>query len=728
MNRLRVILRSSNNQSGAEDACWLLITLGKRGDLLPEKIRVRCFDRCNLWMHCTARHCHFFFNRHLQSARLVRIVSGLSMLTISRISKSFGGRTLFSDVSLQVNREDRIGLVGPNGAGKTTLFSIILQQEAPDDGNIHFERNTTFGYLPQESMPPGDQTVLELVVAITPEMESLQARLKAFEAGHVPEGDHAGEYDTLHARFSDLGGYLLEPRAKEILSGLSFRETDFHRPIREMSGGWVMRAHLARLLVQSPDLLILDEPTNHLDLESLQWFQNYLKNYPGAILMISHDREFLNNLVGSILEIRQSRVFRYRGNYDDYLAQREAQEAQQMAAYKNQQKEIARLQTFADRFRAKATKASQAQSKLKQIDRMEKIEAPALAEKTIHFHFPQPQRSGLRVVSLKDIHHAYGKNVVYQGMNFQAERGQRIVLVGPNGAGKSTLLKILAGVLQFQSGARELGHNVKAGYYSQYRVEMLTPERTVLEEAMDTPQHVTEQFIRTVLGSFLFRGDDVFKKVSVLSGGEKSRLALVKLLLDPPNLILMDEPTTHLDMASIDALLGALRQYSGTLIFISHDVYFIRALGNHVVHVNAGKLTHYSGGYQYYLDRTAAVSERAALTAGGRTEPVAAAPESAARSVFKTKEQKRIEAEQRQARSGRRKTQQQLVHQLEKKIAAAEQRVAELSAELAKPETYANSARTVEILAELRRLEPEVKKLNAEWESASSRLLELDSA
>jgi ATP-binding cassette, subfamily F, member 3 len=665
-------------------------------------------------------------NLYLRLTRLLSIVSGLSMLTISGISKSFGGRTLFSDVSLQVNRADRIALVGPNGAGKTTLFSIILQQEAPDDGAIQFERNTSFGYLPQESMPPGNETVLELVTAITPEMEQLQRRLKAFEAGDLPDGGDASDYDTLHARFSDLGGYQLEPRAKEILSGLSFRETDFHRPVREMSGGWVMRAHLARLLVQSPDLLILDEPTNHLDLESLQWFQAYLKNYPGAILMISHDREFLNILADSILEIRHSRVFRYRGNYDDYLAQREAQEAQQLAAFKNQQKEIARLQEFADRFRAKASKASQAQSKLKQIERMEKIEAPTASEKTIHFHFPQPQRSGQRVVTLKEIHHAYGANVVYQGMNFQAERGQRIVLVGPNGAGKSTLLKILAGVLPFQSGSRELGHNVKAGYYSQYRVEVLNTERTVLEEAMDTPQAVTEQFIRTVLGSFLFRGDDVFKKVGVLSGGEKSRLALVKLLLDPPNLILMDEPTTHLDMASIDALIGALKQYSGTLIFISHDVYFIRALGNHVVHVNAGALTHYPGDYQYYLDRTAAVSERAALTAGHRAEPARAA-ESLSRGVFKSKEQKRLEAEQRQARSTRCKAQRQIVHQLEKKIAAGESRIAELSAELAKPETYANSTRTVEILNELRHLEPEVKILVADWETASSRLLELES-
>jgi ATP-binding cassette subfamily F protein 3 len=546
------------------------------------------------------------------------------MLTISGISKSFGPRTLFEEVSLQVNREDRIGLVGPNGAGKTTLLSIILKQISPDTGSVTFERGITVGYLPQESAPAGDETVLDLATAITPEMEKLQRLMRAFEAqesGVVDpalEAIVAGEdYYTVQDRYIELGGYQLEPKAKQILSGLSFRESDFNRPARELSGGWVMRAHLARLLVQEPDLLVLDEPTNHLDLESLYWFQEYLQAYPGAILLISHDREFLNQLVTHIIDIRHGRLTRYRGTYDEYVVQRAAAKERQVAAFKNQQKDIARLQEFADRFRAKASKAAQAQSKLKQIDRMEKVEAPEPEEKEIHFQFPQPQRSGHKVISLEGIHHAYGTNVIYRGMDFVAERGQRTVLVGPNGAGKSTLLKIVAGVLPVQQGTRTLGHNTKTGYFSQYRVEVLNPALSVLEEAMNTPQRVTEEFIRTVLGSFLFRGDDVFKKISILSGGEKSRLALVKLLLDPPNLLLMDEPTTHLDMASIDALVGALKQFDGTLIFISHDVYFIRQLSNHVVHVNAGHLTHYAGDYQYYLDKSKATSARAALTATG---------------------------------------------------------------------------------------------------------------
>src|SRR5881398_2466537 len=389
-----------------------------------------------------------------------------------------------------------------------------------------------------------------------------------------------------------------------------------------------MRSHLARLLVMQPDLLLLDEPTNHLDLESLQWFQAYLRSYPGAIVMISHDREFLNQLVGSIVEIAHSKLVRYRGDWDSYVEQKAAREEQQLAAYKNQQKEIASLQLFADRFRAKASKASQAQSKLKQIDRMKKIAAPISRGKTIKFHFPQPVRSGLRVITLKDVDHAYGDLVVYRGMQFHAERGQRTVLVGPNGAGKSTLLKLLAGVLPVQHGVREFGHNVRTGYFSQNRIDVLNASHTVLDSARDMPNPVSEQTARTVLGSFLFRGDDVFKPVAVLSGGEKSRLALVKLLLDPPNLLLMDEPTTHLDIGSIDALIGALKQYHGSLIFISHDVHFIRAIATSVLHITASparttspaqtgsRLTSYPGNYQYYLDKSKAISARTALTAG----------------------------------------------------------------------------------------------------------------
>ena len=618
------------------------------------------------------------------------------MLTISQVTKAFGGRTLFEEASLQVNRGDRIGLVGPNGAGKSTLFALILGDVLPDEGKIAVEKSATIGFLPQEHAPINDETVLELACG---------------KRAHDPA---TAETD-----------WQIEPRAKRILAGLAFRESDFERSTKTLSGGWIMRAHLARLLVQEPELLLLDEPTNHLDLESLVWFQEYLKNYPGAILMISHDREFLNQLVGSIVEIAHRRLNRYRGNWDSYVEQKGAREEQQLAAYKNQQKEIASLQLFADRFRAKASKASQAQSKLKQIDRMEKIEAPVAREKTVHFRFPQPPRSGHRVITLKEVDHAYGDLVVYRDLNFEAERGQRTVLVGPNGAGKSTLLKLLAGVLPVQKGAREVGHNVKVGYFSQYRVDMLDPKMTVLETARDMPNPVSEQVARTVLGSFLFRGDDVFKPTTVLSGGEKTRLALVRLLLDPPNLLLMDEPTTHLDVGSIDALIGALAQYEGTLIFISHDVYFIRAVAKTVLHINAGKLTPYAGDYDYYLDKSRATSARAGVVAGigdpGRNQNVATQagitdPGYNKPGLREAREQRRADSEQRKAEAKLKRDREKIVRELEMQILKLEGRQKELTEELEKPETYERGGAATQFNRELLAITEDLERLNSEWE------------
>jgi ATP-binding cassette subfamily F protein 3 len=644
------------------------------------------------------------------------------MLTLSDVSKSFGARTLFEDVSLSINLGERIALVGPNGAGKSTLFSIILGTGEPDSGSVVLDRHTTVGYLPQETAATGDETVLELACAITEEHGRL---MRTLADGARTGATDTEDYHEALGKYAELGGYQLEPKAKRILSGLAFRETDFHRPAREMSGGWIMRAHLARLLVMEPDLLMLDEPTNHLDLESLGWFQNYLEYYPGAILMISHDRAFLNALVDNIFEIRAKQVHRYRGNYDAYVEQRKARAEQHLAAYKNQQAEIAKLQEFADRFRAKASKASQAQSKLKQIERMEKIEAPESDDKRIHIKFPQPARSGQRVMTLTGVHFAYGDLKVYRGIDLEVEKGQRTVLVGPNGAGKSTLLKILAGVLPIQAGERKEGLNLEVGYSSQNRVEMLNPTRTVLQEALSVPQPLPEVTTRTLLGSFLFSGDDAYKKVSVLSGGEKTRLGLVKLLLNPPNLLLMDEPTTHLDMASIDALIEALKQYTGTLIFISHDVYFIRALALNVLHISAGKLTPYSGDYDYYLEKSGALDARKALTAGEQLtdeRPAEAPVKSEAKvsgSPVKSKEQKRKEAEERQAVSAARKKAQGRVTEIEKEIAALEARHKEIVALMENPETYANGE-VQKLNRELLQNTERQEELNEQWADANA--------
>ena len=610
------------------------------------------------------------------------------ILSVSALEKTYAGRTLFSDVGFSIIRGDRIGLVGPNGAGKSTLFSILLGETTPDSGRVMWEKGASIGFLPQESAPVGDETVLSLALS------------------HVPE----------HSRWE------AEPKAKRILRGLAFRESDFERSAKTLSGGWVMRAHLARLLVQEPDLLLLDEPTNHLDLESLIWFQDYLQGYPGSILMISHDREFLNVLTDSILEIARSKIFRYTGNYDDYLQQKVSREQQHEAAYANQKREIAKLQNFVDRFKAKASKASSAQSKMKLIDKLDVLDAPETREKTVQFRFPQPQRSGQRVITMKGIDFSYGTTPVYQGLDFELDRGGRTVLVGPNGAGKSTLLKLLAGALHPKGGTRELGYNVKLGYFAQYRMDTLNPKHTVLQSALDMDRPVPEVAARSILGSFLFRNDDVFKPVGILSGGEKSRLALVKLLLDPPNFLLMDEPTTHLDMGSIDALIGALDQFEGTIVFISHDVHFIRAMARSVIHIDSGRLTPYAGDYQYYLDKTKSASAREALTASlTNHQPTTwTSPEEKKNVPSRTKEQKRLEAQERQARSKQKRDLEQRIAQLEGQIAEKEKRGAEVLAILQNPDTWSDASKAMTMQKEHDELDAALQKLTAEWEQKLS--------
>ena len=526
---------------------------------------------------------------------------------------SMGGRTLFENASFQVNYGDRVALVGPNGAGKSTLFSIILKKNVPDEGAVERDEWTMVGYLPQEGEAVGDETVLEVATGRASELPRLEQRLKELEKEGAVS---TPEYMEAHAKHDALNDPQAEAKAKKMLAGLGFRETDFNRAAREMSGGWIMRAHLARLLVMEPDLLLLDEPTNHLDLLALLWLQNYLKNYSGALLLISHDRQFMDEVVTQVHDISEKKLIAYTGNYSDFLRLREERYEQQVAAYKNQQKEIQALQEFADRFRAVPSKASQAMSKLKQIERLELIEKPLAPRKPFRFQIPPPPRGGQRAVTLEGIHMAYGATKVYSGLDLVVERGERTVLVGPNGAGKSTLLKILAGVVEFQKGERKLGHNAKIGYFSQHRAGTLDPNRTVLEEVMASAPTLREDEARGVLGSFMFRKEEIYKLTGVLSGGEKSRLNLIKFLVDPPNLLLMDEPTTHLDIHTVESLTLALERYDGTLVFISHDVHFIKKLATKVLQVNAGQVLPFAGGYDYFLEKTGALGDaRAALTA-----------------------------------------------------------------------------------------------------------------
>ena len=619
------------------------------------------------------------------------------MLTIANISKSYGPRTLFAEVSLNIARTDRLGLVGANGAGKSTLFNIILGKDQPDEGLIEWERGANFGFLPQESAPVGDETILQI----------------ATSGGKLePENDDDWDID-----------YTLEPRAKKILAGLGFRESDHEKLAKTFSGGWVMRAHLARLLVSEPTLLLLDEPTNHLDLEALLWFQDYLTRYPGGLVVISHDRAFLNALCTGTIELRAQRLHCYNGNYDDFILERVARKDRQQAMFKNQQREIAHLQTFVDRFGAKASMASRAKSKEKQIARLEEvaIDEPEDDLKKIQFRFPQPPRSGLKVMKLEHVQQSYGDHVVYKDLNFECERGQRTVLVGPNGAGKSTLLKILAGVIPINSGLREEGGNVITGYFAQNRVDNLNPKLTVLENVMElrtTETGLTEQQARGMLGTFLFRKDDVNKRVSVLSGGEKSRLALVKLMINPPNFLLMDEPTTHLDIMSIDALIAALKTYEGTLYFVSHDVHFIREIAKTVLHVHSGRLTQYAGDYAYYLEKSKSGNERAALTAGftdarPKQEEAAKVEKPKAPAKPSASDIRKLKAD---------------VTKCEQQVSELEAKQAQITAELADPATYTGGVNLPQLNARLRDTINALQTATAAWEQAAQKLSEAEGA
>ena len=534
------------------------------------------------------------------------------MLTIRNLKKSYGGETLFEEADLQINYGERVAIVGPNGAGKSTIFRIILKEEEADKGSVERDEWTFVGFLPQESEPAGDETVLEMATGQAGQIEELEKILREHEKAGTVE---APEYIETQAKFDSLNDPHVEAKAKKMLRGLGYREVDFERPAKEMSGGWVMRAHLARLLVMEPDLLMLDEPTNHLDLVALIWFRDFLKNYSGAVLLISHDREFMDELIETVYEIDNKKLKSYTGNYSEYLKQRQKNYEVQLASYKNQQKQIKDLQEFANKFRSVSSKASQAQSKLKEIERMEKIEKPIPPRKPFRFQIPEPPRGGQKAVTLERVDFAYETGPkIYENLDFTVERGERTVLVGPNGAGKSTLLKILAGELDIQSGERKLGHNAKIGYFSQHRQATLDPNATVVSEVVNAAPTLREDEARGILGSFMFRKQEVYKLTKVLSGGEKSRLSLVKFLVDPPNILLMDEPTTHLDILTVESLILALENYQGTLVFISHDVHFIRKLATDVVHVANGKLKRFSGDWDYFIDKAGSGDERSALT------------------------------------------------------------------------------------------------------------------
>ncbi|MDD2866055.1 MAG: ABC-F family ATP-binding cassette domain-containing protein [Candidatus Omnitrophica bacterium] len=533
------------------------------------------------------------------------------MIFINNLSKTYGKKTLFEGISLNINRGEKIGMVGPNGAGKSTFFHLLLGDAEPSAGTIQTQKGVRIGYLPQESSFHSEHTVLD---ELTRGDEGILELLKEKEGLERADQAASFRYGEILHELDILGYFELEHKAEKVLMGLGFKERDFNRPITQMSGGWQMRVLLAKLLVLPYDILLLDEPTNYLDLNAALWLKSYLAGYGGTFLMISHDKSFLREVTNETLVLEHGQIAKVTGSYEHYEQLREEQRLTLERRFEQQEKKRKQLDQFIARFHAQPNKAAAVRNKRKTIERMEEIHLPPDMRESIRtFHFPRTRPSGHRVVKLENIAKSYGEIRVYQGLDFEIERGEKAVLAGENGAGKSTLLKILAGVIPFDAGNRQVGHNVDIGYFSQTRLDTLNPENTVLEEAYNAaPGTMSQEALRTILGAFLFSGEDVDKRVSVLSGGEKSRLNLAKFLIHPPNCLFLDEPTTHLDVDAVDALIRALEHYEGTLVFISHDIHFVRSVANVVYEVSAsapgqdGKgamVRKFFGDFDYYLEK-----------------------------------------------------------------------------------------------------------------------------
>jgi ATPase subunit of ABC transporter with duplicated ATPase domains len=535
------------------------------------------------------------------------------LISLANINKQYGRQLVFVDASFQLNPGEKVGLVGPNGAGKTTLFRMIVGEEVPDDGEVTVPRRTTIGYFRQDVEEMSGRSVLDEAIAGSGRLGDLHHELEALQ--HAMEDPARDAMDRILARFGEvqeeyehLGGYTLEAQAREVLHGLGLSDEQVDADVGRLSGGWKMRVALARVLLGKPDVLLMDEPTNHLDIESIIWLEQFLKSLPGALLMTSHDREFMNRIVGKIAEIDAGEITVYSGNYDFYERERAIREANLQASYARQQAMLAKEQRFIDRFRTHAAKAAQVQSRIKALDKIEKVELPKKRQ-VVKFEFRAPPRSGDQVVVVEDLHKAFGQRVIYDGLNLTIRRGERWAVMGKNGAGKTTLLRMVAGVLSPDSGEVRLGASLKLGYFAQQSLDVLDPDLTIIEQLQKDFPHDGLGVLRTLAGAFQFSGDDVDKKIRALSGGEKSRLAMARMLYDPPNFLVLDEPTNHLDLATKEMLVEALQDFQGTMIFVSHDRMFLRGLGSRVLELGGETGTShdplvYPGSYVEYVQKT----------------------------------------------------------------------------------------------------------------------------
>ncbi len=628
------------------------------------------------------------------------------MIQLSGAGKRFGHKLLFENLNWLITTKDRAGLVGANGTGKTTLLKILAGFEALDYGNLSVTRGISAGYLPQDGLSLSGRSVFAECMSVFAnlremelEMEELTHKMAELDPAGVEYSQVADRFHQLDSEFRTRDGYAIEAQVGTVLAGLGFPHTDWQRRTEEFSGGWQMRIALAKLLLEKPNLLLLDEPTNHLDLEARNWLEQYLHDYPFAYVLISHDRYFLDVTVDKIVEIWNRGVHFYSGNYEKYLAQKQERAEQLEAAYRNQRERIEQLEAFINRFRYQATKAKQVQSRIKELDKIERIELPQ-EEKTIHFSFPQPKPSGRIVAEFQNVSKSYGEKFVFGGVKFIIERGDRIALVGVNGAGKSTLIKLLAGIEPLTAGQYTLGHNAEVDYFAQDQYKELNPNIRMLDDLQNVAPRSTNTELRNLLGCFLFSEDDVFKRIGVLSGGERNRYALARMLLQPSNFLLLDEPTNHLDLRAKDVLLESIEKYTGTVVFVSHDRYFIDKLATRVFEIGNGEVHVFPGNYEDYMWRkegkTLDLSLPMSTPVSNHQPPASSA----------AKRLNPIKLKQMQNRC----------QELEQEIAEAESGIAAYERELA---NFVSAEETVRVTNMLDKKRSELSELLAEWEQVS---------